>query len=163
MTSLQLFLDLDGVLADFDGGVKAVTGRLPEALPPGVMWGKIAKTPDFYNTLDWMPDGQLLWEHLHALNPIILTGLPRGSWAEPQKRAWCKRMLGPDIEVITCMSREKATIARERVGHDRDMVLVDDRERLRGAWEDAGGIFIHHRNARESLQALQPYLVGENP
>jgi len=34
---VQLFLDLDGVLADFDRGVEAILGRRPDQVPPGVM------------------------------------------------------------------------------------------------------------------------------
>jgi hypothetical protein len=33
-------------------------------------------------------------------------------------------------------------------------VLVDDRADHRGKWEDAGGVFIHHKNARASLDEL---------
>lgn len=35
--------------------------------------------------LDWMPDGRELWEGVESLQPTILTGLPMGKWAEPQK------------------------------------------------------------------------------
>lgn len=35
--------------------------------------------------LDWMPDGRELWEGVEQLHPTILTGLPMGTWAEPQK------------------------------------------------------------------------------
>jgi hypothetical protein len=33
-------------------------------------------------------------------------------------------------------------------------VLVDDRENHRHLWEQAGGTFIHHRNAKDSLRRL---------
>jgi hypothetical protein len=35
---MKLFLDIDGVLADFDRGVRTVTGRRPEELPLKRMW-----------------------------------------------------------------------------------------------------------------------------
>ena len=34
-------------------------------------------------------------------------------------------------------------------------VLVDDREDHRSKWEDAGGIFITHKNAERSIAALR--------
>jgi hypothetical protein len=33
-------------------------------------------------------------------------------------------------------------------------VLVDDRADHRGKWEAAGGIFVHHKGAGESLEQL---------
>lgn len=35
--------------------------------------------------LEWMSDGQELWNSIVGLQPTILTGLPMGKWAEPQK------------------------------------------------------------------------------
>jgi hypothetical protein len=33
-------------------------------------------------------------------------------------------------------------------------VLVDDRENHRHLWENAGGIFVHHKNAKDTLRQL---------
>ena len=33
-------------------------------------------------------------------------------------------------------------------------VLVDDRENHRHLWDSAGGIFIHHKNAEDSVRRL---------
>jgi hypothetical protein len=33
-------------------------------------------------------------------------------------------------------------------------VLVDDRENHRHLWENAGGIFVHHKNAEDTLRQL---------
>jgi hypothetical protein len=33
-------------------------------------------------------------------------------------------------------------------------VLVDDRDRHRALWENAGGIFVHHKNAEDSIRQL---------
>ena len=37
--------------------------------------------------------------------------------------------------------------------HEGD-VLVDDREKHRAAYEAAGVVFVHHRNAQDSLRQL---------
>ncbi len=150
----SLFIDLDGVLCDFDGAVRALFGREPHELKPGEMWSRIARTPGFYEHLAWLPDGRELWKHVAPYSPTVLTGLPRGSWAEPQKRAWCRRELGADVPVITCMSREKAERAREAAPEGTTLVLVDDRQSVGERWEAAGNIFILHRSARESIAAL---------
>ncbi|QQP90550.1 hypothetical protein IGS68_04705 [Skermanella sp. TT6] len=146
---MKLFLDLDGVLADFDRGVEAVTGRRPDQLPLKRMWQALAKAPDFYGTLEMMHDAQVLWEFCKPHGPTILTGLPLGDWAPEQKRRWVAAMLGADVPVITCMTRDKARHAGP--GH----VLVDDRAGTRAPWEAAGGVFILHTGAAGSIADLK--------
>jgi hypothetical protein len=34
-------------------------------------------------------------------------------------------------------------------------VLVDDREKLRETWEEAGGHFVHHTSAKETIKELR--------
>lgn len=149
MTKLRLFLDLDGVLADFDRGVKAVTGKRPEDLSMKVMWRELSHHPDFFGTLEFMHDAQELWTFCAPHEPVILTGLPLGSWAPEQKRRWVAHMLGPHVRVITCMARDKHRHAGPGA------VLVDDREKARAPWVAAGGIFILHTNAKNSIAELK--------
>lgn len=150
---MKLFLDLDGVLADFEGGVLALTGRKPDPSASRseirAMWKALAAADDFYNSLNMMHDAQLLWDFCKPFKPVILTGLPLGDWAPAQKRRWVARMLGGDVEVVTCMARDKYQWAA--VGH----VLVDDRAKAREPWEQAGGTFIHHVSAARSIAALK--------
>jgi hypothetical protein len=154
---MKLFLDLDGVLADFDRGVEALLHRRPDQLPLGLMWATLAKAPEFYATLEMMADAQALWDFCKPFKPKILTGLPRGTWAEPQKRKWVANMLGRDVEVITTMSRDKHKFSGR--GH----VLVDDRLKLREAWEAAGGAFIHHISAERTIEQLRKLGFGKKP
>ncbi len=159
LEDFQLFIDLDGVLVDFDRGVLEAVGKVPAELQSRQMWPILAKTPNFYGRLHWLQDGRELWEAVKPCNPVILTGLPMGKWAEPQKRAWCARELGTDIPVITGLSRHKAELAAEWLDEhnlrERTPVLVDDRLKIKESWEDAGGVFILHLNTTESLSALK--------
>lgn len=146
---MKLFLDLDGVLADFDAGVETLTGKRPDQLPTQAMWRALAKAPDFFGTLAMMQDAHLLWDWCRPFRPTILTGLPLGNWAAAQKQRWVANMLGAKVKVITCMARDKHRWSGP--GH----VLVDDREKARPGWEAAGGTFILHRNAVASIEALR--------
>ena len=94
-----------------------------------------------------MPDAQLLFDAVKHLRPTILTGLPLGTWAAPQKLKWAEEHF-PGTPVITCMARDKYKSMKP------GDVLVDDRADHRSKWEDAGGIFIRHKNARASLDEL---------
>jgi hypothetical protein len=149
MKPVRLFLDLDGVLADFDAGVEKLTGKRPDQLATRAMWRALAQAPDFFGTLAMMQDAHLLWDWCKPFRPTILTGLPYGGWAPAQKQRWVANMLGADVEVITCMARDKPRWSAP--GH----ILVDDRERTREAWEAAGGAFVLHRSAVESIAALR--------
>lgn len=151
---MMLFLDLDGVLADFDRGVQAVTGRRPEDLPLKAMWAALARAPRFFETLGMMEDAEELWRYCAPHHPTILTGLPLGSWAPEQKRRWVARMLGAHVPVITCMSRDKPRWSGP--GH----VLVDDRASAREGWERKGGHFVHHVSAGQSIALLQELGIG---
>lgn len=151
----RLFLDLDGVLADFDRGVVQATGRTPDELGNRLMWPLLAKTPGFYDHLPWTADGRDLWDFARPFSPVIVTGVPLGKWAEPQKRSWCARELGADVEVICCLSREKGRHAAALLGPDETMVLVDDRLKVQPGWEEAGGRFVLHTSSADSIAALK--------
>ena len=152
-------MDLDGVLVDFEAGVREACGRDASEMKPSAMWPVLARTPRFYDRLGWMNDGRELWESVVHLNPVILTGLPMGQWAEVQKRSWCARELGEDVPVITGMSRHKADLAQAWLEEEENdhltPVLVDDRLKLRESWEDMGGVFILHVSAEDSLNRLK--------
>lgn len=158
--SRQLYLDCDGVLADFDKGATAVLGLHPRAFEKrhgiGPFWARLASAPDFYFGLPLMDDAMLLFEAVRHLDPIILTGLPRGGWAADQKVRWAAHYF-PGTRIITTMARDKRDHARE------GDVLVDDQLRHRHLWEEVGGVFIHHESARETLKRLRAYFPLEVP
>ncbi len=160
MAHPRLFLDLDGVLADFDAGAKAVLGMTPAEFEKrhsrGAFWGRLARAPDFYARLPEMADARELFDAVAHLHPTILTGLPLGQWAAPQKERWVAEHF-PGTPIITTMARDK-----HKHMHAGD-VLVDDRETHRAAYEAAGMVFIHHRNARDSLRALAEIFPSVKP
>src|SRR4051794_31393860 len=130
------FLDCDGVLADFDAGAARILSMHPRAFKRRFglkrLWARLASEPDFFNTLDLLPDAMELFEAVRSKSPVILTGLPRGPWAEPQKRRWAARHFS-SVEVITA----SAALKREHC-HSGD-ALVDDRDTHRHLWKEAGG------------------------
>lgn len=153
-----IFVDLDGVLADFEEGVHQHLQAAPSELAPARLWSSLSRIPDFYTHLPWMAEGKELWQHLKPLNPTILTGVPWGNWAKPQKYAWCKRELGPEVPVITCFSRQKAQEGRAHTPKGKIPLLIDDRSLLRTSWEQLPGVFLHHENTRTTLQNLHDIL-----
>jgi 5'(3')-deoxyribonucleotidase len=155
-----LFLDLDGVLADFDAGVKALLGMTPAEFEARhgrrEFWQRIAKARNFYGTLPEMADARRLFDAVEHLKPTILTGLPLGNWAAPQKVKWVAEHF-PGVPIVTCMARDKHKHMQP------GDVLVDDRENHRAAYEDEGVVFIHHKNAEDSLRELAKIFPSVKP
>ena len=151
MSGPRLFLDADGVLADFDLGARRILHISPkdyiELHGRTAFWDRLARAPSFYGTLHEMPDARDLFEAVKHLEPTILTGLPLGDWAAPQKVEWATEHF-PGVPIVTCLACDK-----HKHMNPGD-VLVDDREKHRAAYEKAGVIFVHHRNAKDSIRRL---------
>jgi hypothetical protein len=147
----RLFLDCDGVLADFDEGARQLFGMEPAKFEARhgrrEFWRRIATAKNFYGSLPEMPDARRLFDGVRHLKPTILTGLPIGNWAAPQKVEWAAEHF-PGVPIITCMARDKHKHMKP------GDVLVDDRENHRAAYEAAGVRFVHHQNAKDSLRQL---------
>jgi hypothetical protein len=148
----QIFLDCDGVLADFDRGAEAILGMPPDLFESsqgsGEFWKRLARADGFFANLEPMPDAYALYDAVRDKAPIILTGMPRGTWAEPQKRRWAAKYF-PGVPVITTMAALK-----HEYRHPGD-VLVDDRDKYRKLWEANGGVFVHHTSAAGSIAELR--------
>lgn len=129
----------------------------------GQMWQRLARAPCFFRRLPWTRDGRTLWRFLAKQRArgsaavSVLSGLPRGDWAAPQKRRWCARELGADVPVDLCFRWEKCL--RAAPGH----VLVDDSVDLREAWEAFGGRFVLHTSAAASVRELWQILHARPP
>lgn len=150
----RLYLDCDGVLADFDAGVQRLLGVAPQDYKDRYgkarFWERLALAPDFYARLPEMPDARDLFDAVKHLDPVILTGLPRGDWAAPQKVRWAAEHF-PGTRIITVLAVDKRNHCNE------GDVLVDDKLKHRHLWEQAGGVFIQHRSAKETLRELSAY------
>lgn len=150
---MQLFLDMDGVLADFDTGYELAFGNRPDKQNDDVDWNLVTNTPNFYLNLPPMFDMYKLWDFSKAYRPIILTGIPSSIVEAPEnKKAWVRKWLGPEVEVRCCKSRDKCLHA------SHGDILVDDWDKYKHLWEGKGGIWVTHKNADSSIQELKRIL-----
>ena len=151
----QLFLDCDGVLADFDSRAITLLGEHPRqaevTLGTEAFWQTLRNQNAFFRDLPKIRDADLLYRSVAHLNPIILTGCPAGEWAEEQKLAWAQEHF-PGVRMITCRSKDK------RLHMSPGDILIDDYLQYRHLWLEAGGIFIHHQSAKQSLEELSKYI-----
>lgn len=108
------------------------------------------KVKDFYLDIPPMADVPVLWNYLRRHNPTVLTGVPGIVPEAPRnKQAWVRRHLGPEVPVIACKSRDKCLHATAGA------ILIDDWEKYRDRWLAAGGVWITHRSAMETIDALR--------
>jgi hypothetical protein len=145
---MALFVDMDGVLADFDSGYEAAFGVRPSIHADNVDWELVRARKHFYLGLPPMPDFQELWSFIAPLRPVVLTGVPLSVVeASDNKRLWARRWLG-DTEIRTCRSSEKYLHAKP------GDILIDDWEKYKKKWIKAGGIWITHTSATNTITEL---------
>ncbi len=151
---MQLFVDMDGVLADFDAHHEAVFGYRSDKLLDNVDWAAVGAVPDFYLNIPPMEDLGLLWAAIEPYSPIVLTGVPWSVAEAPDnKKAWVRRNLGDHVEVRCCKSAEKCLHAKP--GDN----LIDDWAKYQQKWLDVGGIWITHTSARQTIAELESVLA----
>ena len=91
----KIFCDLDGTLTNFEKKFKSITGIHPdkfmEEKGEKEFWKVVDKEGDFWESLEWMPDGKQLWNFVKEYNPTILSS-PGGNIEDckEQKRKWVK-------------------------------------------------------------------------
>jgi len=167
--TIDVYVDLDGVLCDFVSGVKHMFETvLPTETVDNFetrfedskeyrskMWSACSNYQQLGNELWYecplMDDAMELWEYLIPHSPQILsaTGDPKYR-AGHQKQRWVAEKLGDEVIVnLTRKASEKAQYASRRA------ILIDDKEKAIKPWRDAGGIGILHTSARDSILQLQ--------
>jgi hypothetical protein len=146
---LQLYVDMDGVLADFDRHYETVFGFRPCKLADNVDWGAVRAIAGFYQAIPPMADLDALWARIAPYKPIVLTGIPSSvEEAADNKRAWVRKNLGDDVQVICCPSKDKSLHAKP------GDILIDDWEKYRHLWLKVGGRWITHTSAADTDRAL---------
>lgn len=153
MTTNRIFIDLDGVLADFEQGYLDNFGHAHNSVNQFLMWRNITSKEDHWQTLPRMAQFETLWGYVNQFNPIVLTGCPRSGYnaAVEGKKLWCSEHLGDNIEVITCFSRHKP----KHMITAGD-ILIDDLEKNCDRWTEAGGVALRYTgdNAGEIINKL---------
>jgi hypothetical protein len=146
-----IYHDLDGVHADFEKGVKDITGGFPHQIEKKHMWKAINRKGDFFETLKPLADSRTLFEYTSTLgvDQKVLTGMPTIKDGAGQKERWAQKHLLEDIHVIVLPSKQKYLHAGP------GKILIDDRPDMIGAWCDAGGIGILHTSAESTIAQLK--------
>lgn len=148
-----IFLDMDGVLCDFDSHWLNLFGRTPlgsrDKKEFSGDWDTFVSTRQFEN-LPWHKTGQELLLFVRSLSDVkieMLTssgGKKHHDSVESQKRIWLKKNSIAYKPNVVPGRRIKAEYANE------DTILIDDTPDVIEAFNKAGGIGILHHDIEET-------------
>jgi nicotinic acid mononucleotide adenylyltransferase len=148
----KIYVDMDGVIVDFDGGYEKLTGittKEADKKGPEFFWKPISKAgAKWWITLKWMPDGKQLWDYVKKYNPELLSAPSREEASRLGKRVWVKREL-PGVKLILRSADKKQEFASS------NSILIDDREKNIEQWKNVGGIGILHTDAASTIKQLK--------
>ena len=155
----RIYLDMDGVIADFNTAFQRIDGRTTEEVSKEgdkAFWEHVDKGGlKFWSEMPWMPGSKKLWNYVKDKDVVILTAPARSLPNSPKgKKIWIQRELG-NVKVIFKRAREKHEYA------DKVSVLIDDSESNIRNWKSAGGIGILFRSADQAIRELKK-LEGQN-
>lgn len=176
---VQLYCDMDGVLADMEGGFKRISGGTSlkdyeETNGKNSFWKKLGAkdrqtgkpfNPNFWLDLKPMPDAMVLWdfikENFKNPAPVILSA-GQGARLIEQKTQWIHNHLGPNIKVIIADagSRKPNYILKYPEGRRVTHLLLDDTQRNITIWDDPAQhrVAILHTSAASSIEQLKNFL-----
>jgi 5'-nucleotidase len=156
----KIYVDLDGVLADFDGYYTKLTGigwDQKEQISNDEKWAALAPHPNFFRDLPWIKDAKRLWNFVKDFDTSILSAASSHfPQSKPQKIEWCQRELGlvGDRVIIVDRKREKVPYAKP------GSILIDDSQINIDRWNAAGGRGILFWDAITAIRELQQIVGG---
>lgn len=152
-----VYLDLDGVMADFDSHFPALFGVDHRGMLDDDMWAQINAHPSYFRDMPQCPGAKEFFDRISWLNPIILTACPRTNYANAarQKREWVREHLSSTCHVLPVMGGHNKPLFM----HSRGDVLIDDFEKNTTAWKLEGGFAILHRDFQTTRDELEREIV----
>jgi PAS domain-containing protein len=142
-----IYLDMDGVIVDFDRQFEEAFGMPPREFEEGfgteMFWKKIEERGvGFWRGMKWMPGGQELYNRVAQHNHYLLSSPSKSNTSKIGKHMW-KKDNTPNTKLILSRSYNKKNYA------DKSNILIDDRESNIQQWRDAGGIGILYKSAEQ--------------
>jgi hypothetical protein len=170
--SVKIYCDLDGVLVNFKKGFFEMTGVATESLQDSCddnfmnfFYRKIEEKNicevEFWSNLDWIEDGQELWNFIKIYHPEIITA-PSYNPNHPVELRYCinhnKSMQGKTkwverLHMASNLHFKEAMKKHELAKVGR--ILIDDRLDVIESWRNKKGIGIHHINTEKTISELQ--------
>jgi hypothetical protein len=156
----KIYLDMDGVIADFDKRYKSRYKMLPREAEKNKEFDKFFTqfiADGEFATLDLLPDAMKLINFLRSLDvpTEILSSSSsdkRDPEVRPQKLEWLKNNNIEFPAIIVPGKRHKKEYS------NKNTLLIDDTQVNIDQWCKEGGIGILHTNASTTINILRQYV-----
>ena len=160
-TSYKVYLDMDGVIANFNKRFEDISGMSPKEFE--AKYG----TKEFWNLIDednkisfWvgieeMPGAKALVDYVKKYNFELLTSPSAKKQSYLGKLLWVRNhssLFGGKPRVNFRRAKEKHLVKDKLTEKD---ILIDDREDTIERWNTAGGTGIHYKSASQVLNDLK--------
>ena len=150
----RLYLDLDGVLADFDTYFEEIFGVHPRKTTDAFVWSSINSHKNFFSELPLFEGGKEFFDRVNfiGLELAILTAAPKSNYHEAakQKRQWVYKHICPHVTVLPVYGGKSKPLFM----HSPNDILIDDFAVNCNNWRKAGGRAILHTDFKSSLGKL---------
>ena len=149
-----VYLDMDGVIADFDKRFTELAGMGPREYESSFGREKFWDFIDnkigvkFWTGIEWMPEGKKLYNFVKQFDHKLLSAPSRNDTSKIGKRMWAKKNT-PGTQLILAAAVNKQNYA------DKSNILIDDREKNIQQWKDAGGIGILFKSTDQVIDELK--------
>ena len=154
-----LYVDMDGVLCDFERRFEQFAGVSPEeyTAQKTIEFGGKKAQEEFWDLIDkqigvrfwvgmpWMPEGEKLWKYVKPFKPTILSSPSRDESSRIGKGLWVKRNI-PGTPLKLSFNKEQYATPTS--------ILIDDRESNITKWKSAGGIGIRFISTDQVINEL---------
>ena len=159
----KIYFDMDGVLTDFDKGVKDILGLKPvnqadkTNAQDDEMFEAMRKTDHFYERLEPLPGALIMFNMIYKEyggdKCEILSGIPKPRrgivTAKEDKINWIHKFLSKNIVVNIVYREEKKNYCT-----GPDCILIDDFIKNINEWEALGGTGILHTSVDDTIKQL---------
>jgi 5'(3')-deoxyribonucleotidase len=157
MEKQAIFLDLDGVIADFAGAYKAAFNRSAHDDDPFTVQQFVMQVPDFFRILPVLEKGAELVDLLKDQYEVIFLTTPMEGVesCRRDKLEWVREHFGTGHDVL--FSDDKAEFVM-----DEKSILIDDMQYNLKPWRDAGGTAIDFKQRNDAIiEKIEDVLSGK--
>ena len=150
--TFQLFVDMDGVLTDFDGRFNQLIHTSPSRFErmhgtESFVEEVIKHGTEFWSGMSWTAEGRELWNYLKKFRPTILSRPLDDEVSTMGKMQWLISNVGRTVPFMFAQEKEQYASSNR--------ILIDDNFDNIDKWKKAGGVGILYISNEQTINELK--------